>query len=262
MQISEKLPYYPRINGIFPYFCNPNPLEGYTHKTFEHPDCFTDMDNVTESESLILKYFPSLNEVQTDQLRRLGSLYPEWNSKINVVSRTDIGFLYTRHVLHSLSIAAFLGDVAAETSFMDLGTGGGFPGIPLAIMYPQAHFHLIDRIGKKILVASEIAKEIGLTNVTFAHGDSGECHDRFDYVVSRAVMSLDKLVKACTRNITSDPVPGNRYTPGLICLKGGDLEEEIKNVHRTVIEIPVTEFFNLPFFDTKEVVYVPINIKH
>ncbi len=214
------------------------------------------MDITTENEQLIERYFPNLNEEQIEQFRRLGELYPEWNSKINVVSRADIGYLYSRHILHSLAMAAFLGELAPGTTFMDLGTGGGFPGIPRVIMYPQAHFHMIDRIGKKILVASEVAKAIGLSNVTFAHGGSGECHAKFDYVVSRAVMTLDKLVTACARNITSTPTPGNRYAPGLVCLKGGDLSEEIAAARRTVIEIPVTDFFNLPFFETKEVVYV------
>lgn len=219
------------------------------------------MDITTENETLIENFFPGLTPLQKQQFAKLGELYPQWNAKINVISRADIGFLYSRHVLHSLSIAAFLGDLAEGTRIMDLGTGGGFPGIPLAIFYPEVQFHLIDRIGKKILVASEIAKEIGLTNVTFAHGDSGECHDKFDFVVSRAVMTLDKLVKACSRNFTPAPAQGNRYSTGLVCLKGGDLTEEMAAIRRPAIEIPVTDFFNLPFFETKEVVYVPIKGK-
>lgn len=219
------------------------------------------MDITTENETLIENFFPGLTPLQKQQFAKLGELYPQWNAKINVISRADIGFLYSRHVLHSLSIAAFLGDLAEGTRIMDLGTGGGFPGIPLAIFYPEVQFHLIDRIGKKILVASEIAKEIGLTNVTFAHGDSGECHDKFDFVVSRAVMTLDKLVKACSRNFTLAPAQGNRYSTGLVCLKGGDLTEEMAAIRRPAIEIPVTDFFNLPFFETKEVVYVPIKGK-
>lgn len=209
-----------------------------------------------ENEQLILRFFPGLSELQIEQFRRLGELYPDWNSKINVVSRADIGSLYSRHVLHSLAIAAFWGELAEGTRVLDLGTGGGFPGIPLAIFYPQVHFHLIDRIGKKIRVASEIAQAIGLTNVSFMHGDSGECREKFDFVVSRAVMTLDKLVKACAHNISGTPTPGNRYRPGLVCLKGGDLAEEIAAVKRPVIEIPVTDFFNLPDFETKEIVYV------
>lgn len=217
--------------------------------------------DIQENEELIRHYFPGLTERQTEQLRRLGELYPEWNSKINVVSRADIGYLYSRHILHSLAIAAFWGELAEGTLVLDLGTGGGFPGIPLAILYPQAHFTMIDRIAKKIRVASEIAQSIGLENVSFMHGDSGECREKFDYVVSRAVMTLDKLVKACLHNITAAPVPGNRYSSGLVCLKGGDLAEEIAAVRRPVIEVAVTDFFNLPYFENKEVVYVPMKAR-
>ncbi len=210
-----------------------------------------------DTVDLIKKYFPALSAEQLEAFGRLGDLYREWNAKINVVSRADTDNLYCRHVLHSLALAAFFGDLADGTSLMDLGCGGGFPGIPLAIFYPGCRFHLIDRIGKKIRVASEVAQAVGLKNVTFQHGDSGECHERFDYVVSRAVMPLDGLVKACSRNIVTAPAHANRYAPGLACLKGGDLEEEIAAVRRPVVEIPVTDFFSEPFFATKEIVYVP-----
>lgn len=215
------------------------------------------MERNTDSVDLVTRYFDSLEPQAREAFVALGDLYRDWNAKINVISRADTDNIYCRHVLHSLALAAFFGPLADGTSLMDLGCGGGFPGIPLAIMYPQCRFHLIDRIGKKIKVAQSIAEAVGLTNVTFQHGDSGECHARFDYVVSRAVMPLDGLVKACSRNIdTASPRP-NRYAPGLVCLKGGDLTEEIAAVRRPVVEIPVTDFFSEPFFDTKKVVYVP-----
>ena len=137
----------------------------------------------------ILKYFPSLSETQIQQFTALGTLYPDWNEKINVISRKDISNLYSHHILHSLAIAKFITPVDG-TTFIDLGTGGGFPGIPLAIMWQNCKFHLIDRIGKKIKVASSIAEEIGLKNVTFQHGDIGECHIKVDFVVSRAVVQV------------------------------------------------------------------------
>ena len=160
-------------------------------------------------------------------------------------------------MLHSLAIAKFLGELAPGTVVMDLGTGGGFPGIPLAIFYPQCRFHLIDRIGKKIRVATEVAAAVGLDNVTFQHGDSGECRERFDYVVSRAVMPLDGLLKACSKNIDCSNRRHNNMAPGLVCLKGGDLAAEFAGVNRPIIEVPVSDYFSESFFETKEVVYVP-----
>jgi len=205
---------------------------------------------------LITKYFPDLTDVQRSQFAAIGDLYAEWNAKINVVSRRDIDNIYERHVLHSLAIARFMKPVAG-TAFLDLGTGGGFPGIPLAIIWPECRFHLIDRIGKKIKVASSVASSIGLKNVTFLHGDSGECHDRFDFVVSRAVMQLDGLVRIVRRNIS--PVRMNDIPNGLICLKGGDLSTETRSVPYSVMTYPVSEFFpDEEFFVTKELVYVPM----
>ena len=131
---------------------------------------------------VIFKYFKSLNECQIEQFIALGGLYPEWNAKINVISRKDIDNLYVNHVLHSLAIGKFI-TPANGTKFLDMGTGGGFPGIPLAILFPECSFHLIDRIGKKIKVAQAVSEEIGLKNVTFQHGDIGECRDKYDYVV-------------------------------------------------------------------------------
>lgn len=209
------------------------------------------------NSDLVTKYFPALDARQVEAYSRLEALYTDWNSKINVISRADTGNLYCRHVLHSLAIAKFLGELAPGTSIMDLGTGGGFPGIPLAIFYPQCRFHLIDRIGKKIRVATEIAAAVGLENVTFRHGDSGECRERYDYVVSRAVMPLDGLLKACSKNIDASNRLRNNMAPGLVCLKGGDLAAEFAAVNRPVVEVPVSDYFSEPFFETKEVVYVP-----
>lgn len=206
----------------------------------------------------IQKYFDSLSDEQRRQFAALGDLYADWNAKINVISRKDIDNLYLKHVLHSLAIARFWGELEAGTTVLDMGTGGGFPGIPLAIAYPDCRFHLIDRIGKKIRVATEISRAIGLKNVTFQHGDIGECRERYDYVVSRAVMALDALVPLIVKNITQQTRPSNRYDNGLVCLKGGDIEAESKDIRYPVIEYPVNEFFNEEFFDTKKLVYVAI----
>lgn len=210
-----------------------------------------------DSTAIIEKYFPALPAETMEKLRALGPLYREYNSKINVVSRADIDNLYERHILHSLALASFLGPLAEGTKLIDLGTGGGFPGIPMAILYPGCSFHLIDRIGKKIKVASEIAEAIGLKNVSFQHGDSGECRQKFDYVVSRAVMSLPALIKASAHLVESKAKGVNRYAPGIVCLKGGDLSEELAEVKRPVMDVPVSDFFSEPFFETKQIIYVP-----
>ena len=207
---------------------------------------------------LIEKYFPGLTQTQLSRFEMMGNLYPEWNSKINVISRKDIENIYENHILHSLSIALFLGEVSEKTRFMDLGTGGGFPGLPLAVIYPDCHFHLIDRIAKKLRVASDIAEKLGLKNVTFQHGDAGECHRQFNYVVSRAVMPLNDLVGICRKHIEKKSIPENRYSNGIICLKGGDLTEETKGIRNPVIEFPLNEFFAEAFYNTKKLIYVPV----
>lgn len=203
----------------------------------------------------ILKYFPEITPTQIEQFSKMGKLYPEWNAKINVISRKDIDNLYMNHILHSLSIAKFFTPVDG-TTFLDMGTGGGFPGIPLATMFPNCQFHLIDRIGKKIKVAISIAEEIGLKNVTFQHGDIGECRKKYDFVVSRAVMRLDELLPLIRKNISKENK--NKYQNGLICLKGGILDDEMAAVNYPVIDFPITEFFNEPFFETKKIIYVPM----
>lgn len=197
-----------------------------------------------------------LNDVQAERFRRLGDLYPEWNEKINVISRKDIDNLYVHHILHSLAIARFITPVAG-TEFLDMGTGGGFPGIPLAIMFPDCRFHLIDRIGKKIRVAQSVADAIGLDNVTFQHGDIGECRQKYDYVVSRAVMRLDELMPLVNKNISRKQ--RNAVPNGLICLKGGDLADEIKKTRGGEPMVDdLSSYFDEPFFETKKLIYVPV----
>ncbi len=203
----------------------------------------------------ILKYFPGLTEEQIRQFEMLGKVYPEWNEKINVISRKDIGNLYVHHILHSLAIAKFM-TPADGSVILDLGTGGGFPGIPLAIMWPQCRFHLIDRIGKKIKVATAVAEAAGLKNLTFQHGDIGECKLKADYVVSRAVMQLDELVKLVRKNISPDD--RNRFPNGLVCLKGGELESELGRVRLPKIDVPLTDYFSDDYFKGKDLIYVEL----
>lgn len=203
----------------------------------------------------ILKYFPSLLPRQIEQFEILGREYPIWNEKINVISRRDIDNLFTHHILHSLAIAKFM-TPKDGTTFLDMGTGGGFPGIPLAVMWPECRFHLIDRVGKKIRVATEVAAAAGLTNVTFQHGDIGECRTRFDYVVSRAVMRLEALVPLVSKNIARDS--RNSFPNGLIVLKGGDLDDEIRATRRPTIEVPLSDWFDEPFFETKKLIYTEL----
>ena len=189
---------------------------------------------------LILKYFPNLSEQQKTQFAALYDLYTDWNSKINVISRKDITNLYEHHVLHSLGIAKVI-NFTPDTQIMDLGTGGGFPGIPLAILFPEVQFHLVDSIGKKVKVATEIANAIGLKNVTFRHCRAEEEKRKFDFVVSRAVMPLGDLIKIIRKNIRQEQ--HNVLPNGLICLKGGELEQETMPVkHKTMLYDLKNEF--------------------
>lgn len=204
---------------------------------------------------LILKYFPNLSEEQQKQFAALYDLYIDWNSKINVISRKDIKNLYEHHVLHSLGIAKII-NFTPRTSIMDLGTGGGFPGIPLAILFPETKFHLVDSIGKKVRVANEVADAIGLKNVTFRHARAQEEKGMFDFVVSRAVMPLTDLMDIIKKNITKEQK--NALPNGLICLKGGELEHETMPFKNKVVISNLSDYFKEEFFETKKVVYVPL----
>ncbi len=202
---------------------------------------------------LLLKYFPELDEKQKEQFAALGELYTDWNAKINVISRKDIGNLYEHHVLHSLGIAKAI-HFSPETKIMDLGTGGGFPGIPLAIFFPEVKFHLVDSIGKKVRVASEVANSIGLKNVTFSHARAEEIKDMYDFVVSRAVMPLTDLMKIIRKNFSTHQQ--NALPNGLICLKGGELEHETMPFRNKTTMWNLSDYFDEDFFETKKVVYV------
>ena len=204
---------------------------------------------------LILKYFPNLTEKQKEQFTKLDTLYHEWNAKINVISRKDIDNLYEHHVLHSLGIAEVI-RFRPGTKVMDIGTGGGFPGIPLAILFPEASFHLVDSIGKKIKVCMEVAQTIGLENVTFCHERGEDEKGKFDFIVSRAVMPLPDLVKLIRKNIAKEQ--RNALPNGLICLKGGEVNPEILPFKHIAEVTPLSGFFNEEFFETKKVIYVPL----
>lgn len=205
--------------------------------------------------NIITQYFPKLTERQQQQFDALYDLYLDWNAKINVISRKDIENLYPHHVLHSLGITKIL-QFKEGSSIMDLGTGGGFPGIPLAILYPDCHFHLVDSIGKKIKVGQAVAEAIGLSNVSFLHARAEEEKQLFDFVVSRAVMPLGDLVKIVRKNIRKEQ--RNALPNGLICLKGGELEREIGPFLKESIIIALSDHFKEPYFETKKVVYVPL----
>ena len=204
---------------------------------------------------LIRKYFPDLTQEQEQQFEKLGPLYTDWNAKINVISRKDIGNLYEHHVLHSLAIAKVI-RFRADTTVMDLGTGGGFPGIPLAILFPDVKFHLVDSIGKKIRVATEVSQALGLQNVTLSHTRAEEEKQTFDFVVSRAVMPLADIVKIVRKNINKES--HNAYPNGLICLKGGELQNEIFSFRNVADIVPIDDFFEGDYFKGKKVVFVPI----
>lgn len=201
---------------------------------------------------LILKYFPDLTEEQKRQFAALYDLYTDWNAKINVISRKDIENLYEHHVLHSLGIAKVI-SFRPGTQIMDLGTGGGFPGIPLAILFPEVKFHLVDSIGKKVRVATEVAGSIGLKNVSFRHARAEEEKQKFDFVVSRAVMPLCDLLRIIHKNISAQQQ--NSLPNGLICLKGGELEHEIMPVKNKTTFWDLKDFFEEEFFLTKKVVH-------
>jgi len=203
----------------------------------------------------IQKYFPNLSEKQIEQFSALGALYKEWNQKINVVSRKDIDSLYEKHILHSLAIAKFV-DFAPNTAILDVGTGGGFPGIPLAIMFPEARFHLVDSIGKKIMVVQEVAQAIGLSNVTIEKNRVENLDFVYDFIVSRAVTNLPAFIDLTEDLIAEDGF--NKLKNGIIYLKGGDFDKEISSLHRKWFYrvVNIDTYFDSEFFETKKVVYL------
>ncbi len=205
---------------------------------------------------LIAKYFRFLSEQQISQFEALQPLYEDWNSKINVISRMDIGNLYEHHVLHSLAIARMI-DFTDGTRIMDLGTGGGFPGIPLAIMYPECHFTLVDSIGKKVRVAQAVAESIGLKNVECRHERAEEETGKFDFVVSRGVTTLPELCAYASRLIDHRN-QHNAFPNGVLCLKGGDVSAEMSKYRNSSEVIPISSWFSEDYFKDKKVIYVQI----
>lgn len=207
------------------------------------------------NEEIIFQYFKDVNDEQRAQFRALGPLYQEWNAKINVISRKDIDNLYMHHVLHSLGIAKVV-NFRQGSNILDIGTGGGFPGIPLAILFPNCKFKLIDSIGKKTRVAAAVANAIGLKNVVVEHRNVIEEKNKYDFVVSRAVMNATDLVKLIRKNVSKEQ--RNALPNGLICLKGGDMTEEVapfKN-HSEIWDLK--SYFDDEFFDTKKVMYIQL----
>ena len=202
----------------------------------------------------ILKYFPELTDEQRKQLEALDALYRDWNEKINVISRKDIDHLYEHHVLHSMAIAKII-RFQAGSKILDFGTGGGFPGIPLAILFPDCDFKLIDGTGKKIRVAQEVCNAIGLRNCHPEHLRGEEEKGKYDFVVSRAVMPLPDLYKIVRKNISQEQ--RNALPNGIICLKGGDLQEETRP-YRNIVDITdINQFFNEEWFQEKNIIYLP-----
>ena len=204
---------------------------------------------------LIKKYFPRLTDEQLRQFAALDALYRDWNAKINVISRKDIDSLYEHHVLHSLAIAKTL-NFKPGTEILDFGTGGGFPGIPLAIMFPECQFKLIDGTGKKIRVAQEVAQAIGLQNCQPAHLRGEDERGKYDFIVSRAVMPLPDLVKIVTKNVSKKQ--RNALPNGVICLKGGSVDAEIRPFKNVVELMPVSSWFTEEWFKEKYCIYVPL----
>jgi 16S rRNA methyltransferase gidB len=203
---------------------------------------------------LIKKYFPHLSTKQIEQFTALDALYHDWNSKINVISRKDIDNLYEHHILHSLAIAKYI-TFREGTNVLDFGTGGGFPGIPLAIFFPEANFKLIDGTGKKVRVAQEVADAIGLENVLPAHLRGEEEKGKFDFIVSRAVMPLPDLMKIVKKNIAPDQ--HNTLPNGVIVLKGGNLNDELKPYKKIVEKTELSQWFGEEWFKEKYLIYVP-----
>jgi len=206
---------------------------------------------------LILKYFPDLSELQIEQFSKLEALYKDWNLKINVVSRKDIDELYLRHVLHSLAIAKVI-SFKANSTILDVGTGGGFPGIPLAILFPDCQFHLVDSIAKKLKVVDEVVEGLGLTNVKTTHSRVEEINGQFDFIVSRAVAAMPTFVHWIKGKISKKQI--NNLKNGILYLKGGDLSEELKN-YKTATIYNLKDYYSEEFFSTKKLVHLPLKYR-
>jgi 16S rRNA (guanine527-N7)-methyltransferase len=204
---------------------------------------------------IIYKYFPHLSDEQITQFAALGELYRDWNAKINVISRKDIDHVYEHHVLHSLAIAKII-NFRPGTSILDFGTGGGFPGVPLSILFPDCKFKLIDGTGKKIRVAQEVCDTIGLKNCSPTHLRGEDEKDKYDFIVSRAVMPLPDLVKLMRKNISK--TQQNSLPNGVICLKGGNLQNELQPFHKIVETTDISQFFSEEWFKEKYVIYLPL----
>jgi 16S rRNA (guanine527-N7)-methyltransferase len=205
--------------------------------------------------SLILNYFPGLTEKQQEQFAQLQPLYQHWNAQINVISRKDIDLLYERHVLHSLGIAKVI-SFKPKTHILDVGCGGGFPGIPLAILFPECNFYLVDSIGKKIKVVNEVAAALGLNNVRGEHIRAEDVKDKFEFVISRAVTEFPVFYRWVQSKFTKNQF--NSLPNGILYLKGGDLTEEFKNFQKRVVFYDLKDYFKEEFFETKKVVYLPM----
>ncbi len=208
-----------------------------------------------QDASIIFRYFPDLTDHQKNQFTQLGDLYREWNEKINVVSRKDVENLYVNHILHSLGIAKVI-SFKSGTSILDVGTGGGFPGIPLAILFPEVNFHLVDSIGKKITVVNAVADAIGLKNVRAEQVRAEQLKATYDFVVSRAVTRMKEFYGWVNNKIKSESV--HTLDNGILYLKGGDLEEEMNELKKRYSQYDLTEFFKEDFFETKKVIYLPV----
>ena len=207
--------------------------------------------------NLISKYFPNISDAKKQQFEKLYDLYQDWNLKINVVSRKDIDELYLRHVLHSLGIAKVI-NFKPGSKVMDVGTGGGFPGIPLAILFPETHFHLVDSIGKKIKVVNEVKDGLGLQNVKTTHGRVEEVKEQYDFIVSRAVAQMETFVRWTKDKVAKKQ--NHELKNGILYLKGGDLSEELQNFPKaTIYDLP--DFFEEDFFETKKVVHLPLKFR-
>lgn len=204
---------------------------------------------------IITKYFPDLSEKQVNQFTQLQDLYKHWNSKINVISRKDIDELYERHILHSLAIAKII-EFKPNTTILDVGTGGGFPGIPLAILFPNCNFHLVDSIGKKITVVNEVSNAIGLKNIKTDHERAEKIKNNYDFIVSRAVTAFPDFYNWVKNKINNESF--NTLKNGILYLKGGDLSEELKNFQQRITSYNISEFYTESFFETKKVIYLPI----